>query len=73
MFLGRIGIQVFFQQRGNRKEIKAMDAWVNRVLYLEIKRTFFSKSRAKKISITCSALRARNRNSISALEAYGGY
>jgi hypothetical protein len=73
MFLGSIGIQVFFQQRGNRKEIKAMDAWVNRVLYLEIKRTFFSKSRAKKISMTCSALRARNRNSISALEAYGGY
>jgi hypothetical protein len=73
MFLGSIGIHVFFQQRGNRKEIKAMDAWVNRLLYLEIKRTFFSKRRAKKISMTCSALRARNKNSISALEAYGGY
>jgi hypothetical protein len=69
MLRGRMGIQVFFQQRGKRKLIRAIEACVNRALYLEISNTFFSKRRARKMSITCSALRARNRYSTSLLEA----
>jgi hypothetical protein len=69
MFLGRIGMSTCFQEKGKRKEVRATLAWASRALYFEIRRTFFSVKRAKKMSMTCSALRARKRFSISSLVA----
>jgi hypothetical protein len=73
MFLGRIGIKTCFQHNGNRSEISATAAWVNKALCSDISKIFFSSNKAKNISITYSASNALNRYSMSDLVAYGGY
>lgn len=65
IFLGKIGIKTCFQHNGNKKEINATVACVNKALCSDISKTFFSNSKAKNISITCSASRALNKYSIS--------
>ena len=52
MPFGRIGMSTCFQQRGNRKERRAIAAWVSNALWSDISKTFFSSSKAKNISIT---------------------
>lgn len=63
--IGNIGIKTCFQHKGNKNEISETAAWVRRALCLDIKRTFFSKSRARKMSITYSASSALNKYSTS--------
>lgn len=73
MFFGRIGIITCFHENGNRKDIKATLACIKSALYFDIRSTFFSRSKAINISITCSAFKALKRYSMSAFVAYGGY
>lgn len=65
MLLGRIGTRTCFQHKGNKKEIKATAACVSKALCLDISKTFFSNNKAMKMSITCSASNALNKNSMS--------
>jgi hypothetical protein len=65
MLLGKMGTSTCFQQSGNKNEMSATEAWVRRALCWEMRRTFFSRSRARKISMTYSASSALNKYSIS--------
>ena len=67
--IGRIGMSTCFQLKGNIKEIRATAACVSKALCSDMSSTFFSKSKARNISMTCSASKALNRYSISAFVA----
>ena len=69
IFLGSMGMSTCFHIKGNKNDMKETHAFVNKALYFDIRRTFFSAKSAKNMSTTCSALSDLNRLSMSDLEA----